>query len=477
MKDIQNQHLLFNMNAQGDDALVITNPANDEKIATVATWTSEQINQAVDTAKKEQEVWSLKLAKERSKLLMAWFKLIIDNKDDLARIMTLEQGKPLAESLGEVIYAASFVEWFAEEAKRSYGDTIPTTASNKRMSTIQQPVGVCAAITPWNFPLAMITRKAAPALAAGCAMLIKPAEATPLSALALVELAYQAGIPKSLLHVVVVIEPAIAGNIFTTHPDIRKLSFTGSTQVGKMLLAQSSSTLKRTSMELGGNAPFIVFDDADLGLAVEGAIASKYRNAGQTCVCANRFYVHDSIYGRFVELFLERVRTLNVGDGFDSETDIGPMINQQAKANALTIVRQSIEQGAKLISKPNTGTGSFLDPVVLVDVTQSMDITKQELFAPVAPIIRFSEEAEAIAMANDTHYGLAAYFYSQNINRINRVMEKLEFGMVGINEGILSTEVAPFGGVKESGFGREGAREGLQEYMNTKYVCLGVSES
>ncbi len=477
MKNINNQTLLQSMHYQGSDGLIVTNPVNDERIACVATWSSEQINHAVSEAKIVQVDWAQLPAKERTKRLRTWYERIIDNKHDLARLMTLEQGKPLAESLGEVLYAASFVEWFAEEAKRSYGATIPATAANKRMSTILQPVGLCAAITPWNFPLAMITRKAAPALAAGCGMLIKPAELTPLSALALAELAYQAGIPKALLHVVVVNEPTTAGDIFTTHPDIKKLSFTGSTQVGKLLLAQSSSTLKRTSMELGGNAPFIVFDDADVDLAVEGAMASKFRNAGQTCVCANRFYIHDDVYEQFVDKFLKRVNSLRMGDGLDNGVDVGPMISQQAKVNALAAMNNAIEQGARVISKPNEGTGAFLEPVVLVDVVQSMDIVHQELFAPIAPLIRFREEAEVIAMANDTNYGLAAYFYSQNINRINRVMEKLEFGMVGVNDGILSTEVAPFGGIKESGFGREGAREGLLEYMSTKYVCLGVSES
>jgi len=474
MKNINNQKLLQAMNYEGGDGLTVNNPANNEMIASVATWSSEQINLAVSDAKLEQQVWAQLAAKERSKCLRAWYELIIDNKHDLARLMTLEQGKPLSESLGEVLYAASFVEWYAEEAKRSYGATIPATTGDKRITTIQQPVGVCAAITPWNFPLAMITRKAAPALAAGCAMLIKPAELTPLSAIALAELAYQAGIPKALIQIVVVNEPAIAGDIFTHHPDIRKLSFTGSTRVGKALLAQSASSLKRTSMELGGNAPFIVFDDADVDLAVEGAVASKFRNAGQTCVCTNRFYIHDAIYDQFIEKFLARVNRLTVGDGLADSTVIGPMISQHAKANALAVVNNAIQQGAKLVSQPNSHSGAFLEPIVLVNVEHSMEIVKQELFAPIAPIIRFSNEAEVIAMANDTNYGLAAYFYSQNINRITRVMEKLEFGMVGINEGIISTEVAPFGGIKESGFGREGAREGLLEYLETKYVCLGV---
>ncbi|MDX1294605.1 MAG: NAD-dependent succinate-semialdehyde dehydrogenase, partial [Hyphomonas sp.] len=398
-----------------------------------------------------------------------------DHAEDLARIVTLECGKPLAESRGEVAYAASFVEWFAEEARRAYGEVIPPHMPGKRLLAIRQPVGLSAAITPWNFPLAMITRKAGPALAAGCGMIVKPAEATPLSALALEFLAHQAGIPEGVFRVVPTTHPAAVGEVFCDSPEIRKLSFTGSTRVGKLLLEKCASTVKRVSMELGGNAPFIVFDDADLDAAVDGAIASKYRNAGQTCVCTNRILVQDGIHDAFVAALEKRVSGMRVGPGDQAGTDIGPMINEAGVAKVETLVSSAIAAGAKVHvggHRHEAGT-AFYAPTVLADVTPDMDIFREEIFGPVASISRFSTEDEAIHLANDTPYGLAAYFYTTDAKRIWRVMEKLEYGMVGVNDGLISTEVAPFGGVKESGIGREGSRHGLDEYMEMKYVSLG----
>ncbi|MFA0423421.1 NAD-dependent succinate-semialdehyde dehydrogenase, partial [Vibrio sp. 10N.222.54.A1] len=406
-------------------------------------------------------------------LLHRWHQLILENKDDLARIMTMEQGKPLAEATGEVVYGASFIEWFAEEAKRTYGDSIPSTVAGKRLVTIKQPIGVACAITPWNFPIAMITRKAAPALAAGCSFVVKPSDETPLSAFAVVELAYQAGIPKDLLQVVLGESPEQVGNLFTSHPLIKKISFTGSTRVGSILMAQAAKGIKRTSMELGGNAPFIVFDDADIDAAVQGAMASKFRNAGQTCVCANRFYVHSKVYDEFVAKFDQAVQQLKIGNGLDEGVTIGPVVSLNAKNNIQALINRAIEQGAAPVTPTQELNGLFIQPVVLKDVKHSMDIVQQEIFGPVAPVMKFDTDEELIEMANDTIYGLASYFYSQNIHRVWNIAEALEYGMVGINDGLISTEVAPFGGVKQSGIGREGAKEGIDEYMDIKYLCFG----
>ena len=387
--------------------------------------------------------------------------------------MTIEQGKPLAEAAGEVVYGASFIEWFAEEAKRTYGDSIPSTVAGKRLVTIKQPIGVACAITPWNFPVAMITRKAAPALAAGCSFVVKPSDETPLSAFAVVELAYQAGIPKDLLQVVLGDSPEQIGELFTSHPLIKKISFTGSTRVGSILMAQAAKGIKRTSMELGGNAPFIVFDDADIDAAVQGAMVSKFRNAGQTCVCANRFYVHSKVYDEFVAKFDQAVQQLKVGNGLDEGVTIGPVVSRNAKNNIQALIDRAIEQGAEPVTPIKDLDGLFLQPVILKDVKHSMDIVQQEIFGPVAPVMKFDTDEELIEMANDTIYGLASYFYSQNIHRVWNIAEALEFGMVGINDGLISTEVAPFGGVKQSGIGREGAKEGIDEYMDIKYLCFG----
>ncbi|MGB0360573.1 MAG: NAD-dependent succinate-semialdehyde dehydrogenase, partial [Endozoicomonas sp.] len=395
------------------------------------------------------------------------------NQEDLARLITLEQGKPITESRGEVAYGASFIQWFSEEGKRTYGSTIPSHAQSKRLVTIKQPVGVVAAITPWNFPVAMITRKAAPALAAGCSFIVKPAHQTPLSAYATIELGRQAGIPKDVLQVVMHHQAEKVGDLFTSHPIIKKLSFTGSTRVGSHLIAQSAGTIKNTSMELGGNAPFIVFDDADIDDAVEGAIASKFRNTGQTCVCANRFYIHDQIYDPFVSQFIDAVKALKVGNGLDDSVQIGPVIDELAKERILQEVNQAIEQGATIACGGKAIDGYFVEPTVLTDIEQSMSLVQDELFGPLAPILRFSSDKELIEKANDTIYGLASYFYSRDIGRIWKVAEALEYGMVGINEGIISTESAPFGGIKQSGFGREGAQEGIEEYIETKYLCFG----
>jgi succinate-semialdehyde dehydrogenase/glutarate-semialdehyde dehydrogenase len=397
-----------------------------------------------------------------------------DNMEDLALLMTLEQGKPLAEARGEVQYAASFVEWFAEEGKRAYGELIPTHKQDARILVSREPVGVVAAITPWNFPAAMITRKAAPALAAGCSFICKPAEDTPLSALALAELAHRAGIPAGVFNILTG-DPRALGSVLTGHELVRKLSFTGSTPVGKLLMAQCANTVKRVSLELGGNAPFIVFDDADLERALDGAMASKYRNAGQTCVCTNRFLVQDGIYDRFVEALAERTRQLKVGSGTDADVQQGPLINAAAVAKIQSHIDDAVAKGASVVcgGKPHALGRTWFEPTVLRDVTPQMQVATEETFGPLAPVFRFSDEAEAIAMANDTEYGLAAYFFSRDLGRVWRVAEGLEYGMIGINEGIISTELAPFGGVKASGLGREGARQGLEEYLECKYMLMG----
>ncbi|MFH0263365.1 NAD-dependent succinate-semialdehyde dehydrogenase [Vibrio barjaei] len=473
MQQINNKSLLSFMVTAADNAVAVTNPATGELVGHAPISSEPELMDAIERAHVAQKEWAKVPAKSRAVLLNRWYQLILENKDDLARIMTVEQGKPLAEAAGEVLYGASFIEWFAEEAKRTYGDSIPGPTADKRLVTIKQPIGVACAITPWNFPIAMITRKAGPALAAGCTFVVKPSDSTPLSAFAIVELAYQAGIPKDALQVVLGESSRKIGAIFTSHPLIRKLSFTGSTQVGSVLMQQAAKDIKRTSMELGGNAPFIVFDDADIDAAVQGAMASKFRNAGQTCVCANRFYVHSKVYDEFVTKFDSAVQQLKVGNGLDEGVNIGPVINESAKQGIQALIDRAVEQGAVPVTPLKQLDGLFMQPVVLKDVKHSMDIVQEEIFGPVAPVIRFDTDEELIEMANDTIYGLASYFYSQNIHRVWKVAEALEYGMVGINEGIISTEVAPFGGVKQSGIGREGAKQGIDEYMDVKYLCFG----
>ena len=473
MNNIKNPSLLAFMCEPCETSLAVTNPATGELLGHVPTQSEEDIKTIIEKSSLAQKQWQQETAKHRAAILNRWFQLMMENQDDLGRIMTLEQGKPLAESKGEVAYGASFIEWFAEEGKRTYGDTIPGPTGDRRLVTIRQPVGVSTAITPWNFPIAMITRKAAPALAAGCSFIAKPANLTPLSAFAVAELAYQAGVPKDLLRLVLNKSSRLVGNVFCDSNTVRKLSFTGSTAVGSQLIAQCAKTVKRVSMELGGNAPFVVFDDADIAEAVKGAIASKFRNAGQTCVCANRFYVHDSVYDQFVGQFVEAVSKLKMGNGLEEGVAIGPVVEQSAKESINGLIERAVEQGAKIALGGTPQEGLFVEPTVLVDVTQEMDIVHEEIFGPVAPIVRFSSDEDLIEKANDTIYGLASYFYSRDISRIWKVAEALEYGMVGINEGIISTELAPFGGIKQSGFGREGAKEGIEEYMDIKYMCFG----
>ena len=473
MQQIQNQSLVSFMVANPQQGIAVTNPATGELLGYAPVSTENDILNGIERASVAQKEWAALPAKTRAGMLNRWFQLLLENKADLGRLMTLEQGKPLVEAQGEVLYGASFIEWFAEEAKRTYGETIPAPSADKRLVTIKQPIGVACAITPWNFPIAMITRKAGPALAAGCSFVVKPSESTPLSAFAVAELAYQAGITRDVLQVVLGENSRQVGAIFTSHPLIRKLSFTGSTQVGRVLMQQSAADIKRTSMELGGNAPFIVFDDADIDAAVAGAMASKFRNAGQTCVCANRFYVHSKVYDEFVAKFDAAVQQLKVGNGLDEGVNIGPVISESAKRGIQALIDGAIEQGAKPVSALKELDGRFMHPVVLKDVTHDMKIVSEEIFGPVAPVIRFDSDEQLIEMANDTIYGLASYFYSQNIHRVWKIAEALEYGMVGINEGMLSTEVAPFGGVKQSGIGREGAKQGIDEYMDVKYLCFG----
>ncbi|WP_261886936.1 NAD-dependent succinate-semialdehyde dehydrogenase [Vibrio pomeroyi] len=473
MLEINNQRLLSFMVTEANNAVAVTNPATGELIGHAPISSEAELDSAIERAHIAQKEWAKIPAKSRAAILKAWHQLILENKDDLAHLMTIEQGKPLAEAIGEVVYGASFIEWFAEEAKRTYGDSIPSTAGDKRLVTIKQPIGVACAITPWNFPIAMITRKAAPALAAGCSFIVKPSDETPLSAFAVVELAYQAGIPKDLLQVVLGDSPEQIGELFTSHPLIKKISFTGSTRVGSILMAQAAKGIKRTSMELGGNAPFIVFDDADIDAAVQGAMASKFRNAGQTCVCANRFYIHSKVHDEFVAKFDQAVQQLKIGNGLDAGVNIGPVISERAKQNIQGLIDRAIEQGAQPVTPTQELAGLFIQPVILKNVKHDMDIVQQEIFGPVAPVMKFDSDEELIEMANDTIYGLASYFYSQNIHRVWKVAEALEYGMVGINDGMISTEVAPFGGVKQSGIGREGAKEGIDEYMDIKYLCFG----
>ncbi|MDE0490599.1 NAD-dependent succinate-semialdehyde dehydrogenase [Psychrobacter sp. A3] len=462
--------------ASSEETLDVSNPFNGELIGTVPSLTTEDVNDAVAAAHDAQIAWAAKTAQERATLLQKWADLIDANKEDLAIIMTAEQGKPLTESRGEVGYANSFIRWFAEEGKRVYGDVIPANQAKLRHVILKQPVGVCAAITPWNFPAAMITRKAAPALAAGCTMIIKPATETPFSALALGALAEQAGIPAGVIQVVTGKSSTI-GDILTGDARIHKLSFTGSTEVGRTLMAQCAPTIKKLSLELGGNAPFIVFDDADLEAAADGLIASKYRNAGQTCVCANRVYVQESIKDKFLDVFVKKVAELNVGNGMDEGVDIGPLINKQALEKVQALLKDALDKGATLITGGSTNGASELsyNPTVITDISAEMDIASEEIFGPIATIFTFDDEADVIRQANDTIYGLAAYFYSGSYARSWRVTEGLEYGIIGHNTGLISTEVAPFGGVKQSGFGREGSKYGIEEYVVTKYWCSDVS--
>ena len=460
---------------KGTSTFEVLNPANNQLVANVFNAGTTETALAVSAAKNAFTLWSKKSANDRAILLRRWFDLIIEHKNDLAKILTLEQGKPTAEAIGEITYGAAFIEWFAEEGKRVYGDTIAAPSNDKRILVIKQPVGVVAAITPWNFPNAMIARKAAAALAAGCTFVVKPAALTPLSALALAELAIRAGIPHGVFNVVVGEDSVGMGKVLTQHPDIAKFTFTGSTFVGKKLLTQCATTVKKVSMELGGNAPFIVFEDADIDAAVEGAIVSKYRNAGQTCVCTNRILVQQSIAEQFTQKFATAVRKLTVGDGFIEGINVGPMISITAVEDVKRLVRLSVNLGAKVIVGGGVDVqgDTFYQPTVLTNVTNDMPIASNEIFGPVAPIITFDSEEEAITLANDTEYGLAAYFYARDIGRVWRVAEGLDFGMIGINEGIISNAAAPFGGVKQSGNGREGSKYGLDDYLEIKYLCMG----
>ena len=458
----------------GASVIEVDNPASGEVIGEVPDFGGVETRQAIEAANAAFRPWSARTAKERAVILRKWNDLMVANQDDLARLMTLEQGKPLAESRAEVVYAAAFLEWFGEEAKRVYGDTIPQHQADKRIVVVKQPLGVVACITPWNFPLAMITRKAGPAIAAGCTVVLKPAPQTPFSALALAELAERAGVPRGVFNVVTGAAEAI-GKELTSNPVVRKLSFTGSTEVGKLLMAQCAGTVKKVSLELGGNAPFIVFDDADLDAAVEGAIASKYRNTGQTCVCANRFFVQDAVYDAFAGKLAAAVKKLVPGSGLDPDVTQGPLIDDDALAKVESHIGDAREKGAKILlgGRRHSLGGRFYEPTVLTDVTPAMRVTREETFGPVAALIRFQTEAEAVALANDTEFGLAAYFYGRDIARVWRVAEALEAGIVGINTGLISTEVAPFGGVKESGLGREGSKYGIDEYLEIKYLCFG----
>ncbi len=448
----------------------VTNPADGSEIGHVPSFSPNEIEAIIATSAAAQKDWAAQTANHRAKVLRRWFDLLIANADDLALIMTLEQGKPLAEAKSEIFYAASFVEWFSEEAKRVYGETIPSPRANQRLAVIKQPIGVAVAITPWNFPAAMITRKAAPALAAGCSMIVRPADLTPLTALALGVLAERAGIPAGVLQIVTGNAIKI-GEVLTASDTVRKLSFTGSTAVGRILMAQCAPTIKKISLELGGNAPFIVFDDADLDAAVEGAVTSKFRNAGQTCVCTNRILVQRGVLDAFSEKFAKRVAKLRVGNGLDSDTDIGPLIEEKALAKIEKHIADAVDKGAHLLQGGTRCGGLYFTPAVVTGVTSEMLVAKEETFGPLAPIFAFDTEDEVIAMANDTEFGLAAYFYTRDHSRMVRVSEALEYGMIGHNTGLISNEVAPFGGVKQSGLGREGSRQGIEDYLEIKYIC------
>lgn len=476
--DLFQQNAFINgiwVDAQDQNRIEVINPANAQVIGSVPNMGKAEAEQAVESASEALQSWKALTAQVRADLLLAWYGLILENADDLARLMTIEQGKPLAEALGEVKYAASFIQWFAEEGKRIYGDVIPTTNAGQRFLVIKEPVGVVAAITPWNFPLAMITRKAAPALAAGCTIVIKPANETPYCALALAKLAEQAGLPKGVINIVTG-HSADIGSVFSSHEKVKKLTFTGSTPVGRLLMEQCAPTIKKLALELGGNAPLIIFEDADLDKAIEGAILAKYRNAGQTCVCANRIYVHQNIYQAFSEKFIAAVKTLKVGDGLNEGTKIGPLINEKALVKAQKLIDDACTKGAKVAygGKQHELGYNFFEPTVLTHVDQSMDIVHEEIFGPVAPLISFETDEEVIAQANNTIFGLAAYIYTENISRIFKVSEQLEYGMVGMNSTAISNEVVPFGGVKQSGIGREGSKYGLEEFMTIKYLCLAV---
>ena len=462
------------VDADGGATHAVVNPATGRPIGTVPVFAAAETRRAIEAAERAWPTWREKTAKERAAIMRRWNDLVLANADDLALILTSEQGKPLAESKGEVTIGAAYVEWFAEEAKRIYGDVIPTIANDRRLVVIKQPVGVCAAITPWNFPTSMITRKVSPALAAGCTVVIKPAEATPYSALALAELAHRAGFPPGVINVVTGKASAIGGEM-CANPIVRKLSFTGSTEVGRLLMQQVAPTIKKISLELGGNAPFIVFDDADLDAAAEGAIVSKYRNMGQTCVCANRLFVHDAVYDAFAKKLGERVRALKVGPGTETDVVQGPLINAAAVAKVEEHIADATAQGAKIAvgGKRHSLGGTFYEPTVLTNVTPEMKIFREETFGPVAPLIRFHSDDEVVELANRTEFGLASYFYSRDIGRIWRVAEQLEYGMVGVNSGLITTEVAPFGGVKQSGLGREGSKYGIEEFVEVKYIAFG----
>ncbi|MDC5281402.1 NAD-dependent succinate-semialdehyde dehydrogenase [Acinetobacter baumannii] len=461
--------------AQSNATVPVSNPATGEEIGTIPNMGAAEATQAIEAAYTALQSWKALTAQNRADILLAWHKLVLDYTDELALIMTIEQGKPLAEAKGEVRYAASFIQWFAEEGKRIYGDVIPTVNNQQRFIISKEPVGVVAAITPWNFPIAMITRKAAPALAAGCTVVIKPANETPYCALAIAKLAEKAGIPAGVINVVTGKSQEI-GSVFTSHEKVKKLTFTGSTPVGRLLMQQCSSTIKKLALELGGNAPLIVFDDADLDKAVQGAIFAKFRNAGQTCVCANRIYVHDNIYQAFAEKFVQEVQKFKVGNGLEDGVHIGPLINEKAVLKAQQLIDDAVSKGAKIAcgGKQHALGQTFYEPSVLTNVDRTMEIVQEEIFGPVAPLIRFTDEADVVAQANDTIFGLAAYVYSENISRLWRVSEQLEYGMVGMNATAISNEVVPFGGVKQSGVGREGSKYGLEEFMTIKYMCLGL---
>ncbi|MBC7501245.1 MAG: NAD-dependent succinate-semialdehyde dehydrogenase [Herminiimonas sp.] len=474
---LHNQAYLNGAWIDGASRFDVVNPANGARVGQVPNLGAAEAQQAIDAASAAFPAWAARTGKDRAAIMRKWFDLLIDNADDLAMLMTAEQGKPLAEARGEVAYGASFIEWFAEEAKRVSGDVLGSTWSDKRMVVIKQPIGVCAAITPWNFPIAMITRKVAPAIAAGCTIVIKPAEQTPLSALAMAELAHRAGLPPGVINIVTAdADRSIEiGNVLCASPTVRHLSFTGSTPVGRILMKQCAPTVKKLGLELGGHAPFIVFDDADLDAAVEGALQSKYRNAGQTCVCTNRFYAHESIYDAFVDKLAAGAAKIKVGDGFEPGVSQGPLIDDQAIAKVAEHVADARAKGATVVTggKLHALGGHFYEPTVLSNVTADMQIMREETFGPVAAVMKFTTEDEVIAAANDTDFGLASYFYSRDIGRVWRVAEKLDYGMVGINTGLISNEVAPFGGVKQSGLGREGSKYGMDEYLEIKYLCMG----
>ena len=466
------------VDADSGETLTVSNPVDGGTLGTVPKLGADETRRAIEAAGAAYPAWRAKTAKERAVILRKWYELMIENQEDLAVIMTSEQGKPVAESRGEIVYAAAFVEWFAEEGKRVYGDTIPPPAPDRRIIVTKEPIGVAAAITPWNFPSAMITRKCAPALAAGCTVVAKPASLTPYSALALAALGERAGLPKGVFNVVTGTSSEVGGEL-TSNPIVRKLSFTGSTEVGKLLMEQCAGTVKKMSLELGGNAPFIVFDDADIDAAVEGAMATKYRNMGQTCVCANRFLVQDSVYEEFTAKLSRSVSGLKVGNGMEAGIQQGPLIDMRAVEKVEAHISDAVGKGARVVvgGKRHALGGTFFEPTVLVDVTTDMAVTREETFGPVAPLFRFETEEQAIQMANDTEFGLASYFYSRDIGRVWRVSEGLEYGIIGINVGIISTEVAPFGGMKESGIGREGSHYGIDEFLEIKYLCMGGVDS